>query len=97
MTFSVMRLPVKLTRPEYVGGTALSRTLSEGLSGDLSAGERRKRFVYEPFSPNPVPETGGTGGQRVGGNDPGFGRTRPIGLARKTRSVPSGVVPAHAL
>lgn len=37
----------------------------------------------------------------MGGNDPGFGRARPTGLAPKTHSVAilaiSGVVPAHAL
>ena len=38
-------------------------------------------------------ETGGRRGQRVGGNDPGFGRTVPPKPARGS----SGVVPAHAL
>ena len=46
-------------------------------------------------------ETGGTGGQRVGGNDPGFGRTRLHGPGRqnplRSGSVATGVVPAHSL
>jgi hypothetical protein len=76
-----------------LGRMALPTTPAEWPSAEFSAAfsgaSARERLQRQSVRKPDTSKTGGTGGQRVGGNDPGFGRTMPPKPAR----VPRGSFP----